>query len=61
MEEGEEDDHEGPGLITSRKPWQPGTLMSKISRTVLGGEEAARNVGPSMKKDTLECVVPSVT
>jgi hypothetical protein len=44
MEEGEEDDHEGPGPITSRRPWQPGTLMSKISRTVRGGEEVARNV-----------------
>jgi hypothetical protein len=44
MEEGEEDDHEGPGPITSRRPWQPGTLMSKISRTVRGGEEFARNV-----------------
>jgi hypothetical protein len=43
-EEGEEDDHEGPGPITSRRPWQPGTLMSKISRTVQGGEEVARNV-----------------
>jgi hypothetical protein len=43
-EEGEEDDHERPGLITSRKPWQPGNLMSKISRTVSGGEEVARNV-----------------
>jgi hypothetical protein len=43
MEEGEEDDHEGPGPITSRRPWQPGTLMSKISRTVRG-EEVARNV-----------------
>jgi hypothetical protein len=43
-EEGEEDDHEGPGLITSRRPWQPGTLVSKISRTVRGGEEVARNV-----------------
>jgi hypothetical protein len=43
-EEGEEDDHERPGLITSRRPWQPGTLMSKISRTILGGEEVARNV-----------------
>jgi hypothetical protein len=30
----EEDDHEGPGSITSRRPWQPGTLMSKLSRTV---------------------------
>jgi hypothetical protein len=38
------------GLITSRRPWQPG--MSKISRTVRGGEEVARNVGPSMKKKT---------
>jgi hypothetical protein len=44
MEEGEEDDHEGPGPITSSRPWQPGTLMSKISRTVRGGEEVARNV-----------------
>jgi hypothetical protein len=54
MEEGEEDDHEGPGPITSRMlwirhamirlPWQPGTLMSKISRTVRGGKEVARNV-----------------
>jgi hypothetical protein len=44
MEEGEEDDHEGPGPITSRRPWQPGTLMSKISRTVRVGEEVARNV-----------------
>jgi hypothetical protein len=44
MEEGEEDDREGPGPITSRRPWQPGTLMSKISRTVRGGEEVARNV-----------------
>jgi hypothetical protein len=44
MEEGEEDDHEGPGPITSRRPWQPGTLMSKISRTVRGGKEVARNV-----------------
>jgi hypothetical protein len=35
---------EGPGPITSRRPWQPGTLMSKISRTVRGGEEVARNV-----------------
>jgi hypothetical protein len=43
-EEGEEDDHEGPGPITSRRPWQPGTLMSKISRTVRGGKEVARNV-----------------
>jgi hypothetical protein len=43
-EEREEDDHEGPGPITSRRPWQPGTLMSKISRTVRGGEEVARNV-----------------
>jgi hypothetical protein len=42
--EGEEDNHEGPGLITSRRPWQPGTLMSKISRTVRGGEEVVRNV-----------------
>jgi hypothetical protein len=25
-------------------PWQPGTLMSKISRTVRGGKEVARNV-----------------
>jgi hypothetical protein len=41
MEEGEEDDHEGPGPM---RPWQPGTLMSKISRTVRGGEEVARNV-----------------
>jgi hypothetical protein len=40
-EEGEEDDHERPGLITSRRPWQPG---SKISRTVRGEEEVARNV-----------------
>jgi hypothetical protein len=39
-----EDDHEGPGPITSRRPLQPGTLMSKISRTVRGGEEVARNV-----------------
>jgi hypothetical protein len=44
MEEREEDDHEGPGPITSRRPWQPGTLTSKISRTVRGGEEVARNV-----------------
>jgi hypothetical protein len=44
MEEGEEDDHEGPGPITSRSPWQPGTLMNKISRTVRGGKEVARNV-----------------
>jgi hypothetical protein len=44
MEEGEEDDHEGPGPITSRRPLQPGTLMSKISRTVRGGKEVARNV-----------------
>jgi hypothetical protein len=44
MEEGEEDDHEGPGPITSMRPWQPGTLMSKISRTVRGGKEVARNV-----------------
>jgi hypothetical protein len=44
MEEGEEDDHEGPGPIPSRRPWQPGTLISKISRTVRGGEEVARNV-----------------
>jgi hypothetical protein len=44
MEEGEEDDHEGPGLIISRRPWQAGTLMNKISRTVRGGEEVARNV-----------------
>jgi hypothetical protein len=44
MEEGEEDDHEGPGPITSRRPWQPGTLMSKISRTVRGGKEVARNI-----------------
>jgi hypothetical protein len=45
MEEGEEDDHhEGPGPITSRMPWQPGTLMSKISRTVRGEKEVARNV-----------------
>jgi hypothetical protein len=44
MEEGEEDDHERPGTITSRRPWQPGTLISKISRTVRGGEEVARNV-----------------
>jgi hypothetical protein len=43
-EEGKEDDHERPGLITSRRPWQQGTLMSKISRTVRGGEEVARNV-----------------
>jgi hypothetical protein len=43
MEEGEEDDHEGPGPITSRRPWQPGTSMSKISRTVQGGKEVARN------------------
>jgi hypothetical protein len=43
MEEGEEDDHEGPGPITSRRPWQPGTLMSKISRNVRGGKEVARN------------------
>jgi hypothetical protein len=42
--EGEEDDHEGPGPITSRRPWQPGTLMSKIPRTVRGEEEVARNV-----------------
>jgi hypothetical protein len=39
MEEGEEDDHEGPGPITSRRPRQPGTLM-----TVRGGKEVARNV-----------------
>jgi hypothetical protein len=39
-----EDDHEGPGPIISRRAWQPGTLMSKISRTVRGGEEVARNV-----------------
>jgi hypothetical protein len=44
MEEEEEDDHEGPGPVTSRRPWQPGTLMSKISRTVRGGKEFARNV-----------------
>jgi hypothetical protein len=44
MEEGEVDDHEGPGPKTSRRPWQPGTLMSKISRTFGGGEEVARNV-----------------
>jgi hypothetical protein len=44
MEEGEEDDHEGPGPITSRRPCQPGTLMSKISRTVRGGKEVARKV-----------------
>jgi hypothetical protein len=44
MEEGEEDDHEGPGPITSRRTWQPGTWMSKISRTVRGGEQVARNV-----------------
>jgi hypothetical protein len=44
MEEGEVDDHEGPGPITSRRPWQPGTLMSKISRIVRGGEEVAGNV-----------------
>jgi hypothetical protein len=37
-------DHEGPGPVTSRRPWQPGTLMSKISRTVRGGKEVARNV-----------------
>jgi hypothetical protein len=43
-EEGEEDKHERPDLITSRRPWQPGTLMSKISRTVRGGEEVVRNV-----------------
>jgi hypothetical protein len=43
-EEEEDDDHEGPGPITSRRPWQPGTLMSKIYRTVRGGEEVARNV-----------------
>jgi hypothetical protein len=43
-EEGEEDDHERSGLITSRRPWQPGILMSKMSRTVRGGEEVARNV-----------------
>jgi hypothetical protein len=43
-EEGEEDDHEGPGPITSRRPWPPGTLMSKISRTVRGGKEVARTV-----------------
>jgi hypothetical protein len=43
LEEGEEDDHEGPGPITSRRPWQPDTLMSKKSRTVRGGEEVARN------------------
>jgi hypothetical protein len=43
-EEGEEDDHEGPGPITSRRPWQPETSMSKISRTVRGGKEVARNV-----------------
>jgi hypothetical protein len=42
--EGEEDDHKGPGPITSRRLWQPGTLMSKISRTIRGGEEVARNV-----------------
>jgi hypothetical protein len=42
--EGEEDDHEGPGPITSRRPWQPGTLMNKTSRTVRGGKEVARNV-----------------
>jgi hypothetical protein len=44
MEEGEEDDHEGPGPITSRRPWQTGTLIGKISRTVRGGKEVARNV-----------------
>jgi hypothetical protein len=44
MDEGEEDDHEGSGPITSRRPWQPGTLKSKTSRTVRGGEEVARNV-----------------
>jgi hypothetical protein len=43
-EQGEEDDHERPGLITSKRPWQPGIMMSKISRTVRGGEEVARNV-----------------
>jgi hypothetical protein len=52
MEEGEEDDHEGPGPITSRRLWQPGTLMNKISRTVRGGKEVARksakDVEPSM-------------
>jgi hypothetical protein len=42
--EGEEDNHEGPGPITSRRSWQPGTLMSKISRTVQGGKEVVRNV-----------------
>jgi hypothetical protein len=42
--EEEEDDHKGPGPITSRRPWQPGTLMNKISRTVRGGNEVARNV-----------------
>jgi hypothetical protein len=50
MEEGEEDDHEGPGPITSRRPWQPGILMSKISRTVRGGEEVARNVRKGCQK-----------
>jgi hypothetical protein len=43
-EEEEDDDHEGPGSITSRRPWQPGTLRSKISRTVRGGKEVARNI-----------------
>jgi hypothetical protein len=44
MEGGEEDDHEGPGPITWRRPWQPGTLKSKISRTIRGGKEVTRNV-----------------
>jgi hypothetical protein len=49
MEEGEEDDHEGHGPITSRRPWQPGTSMSKICRTVRGGKEVARNVRKGCK------------
>jgi hypothetical protein len=40
----DDDDCEGPGPIISRRPWQPGTLMSKISRTVQGGKEVVRNV-----------------
>jgi hypothetical protein len=57
MEEGEEDDHEGPGSITSRRPWQPGTLMSKISRTVRGGREVARNARKGCR--TLDMMIHS--
>jgi hypothetical protein len=51
-EEREEDDHEGPGPITSRRPWQPGTLMSKIPGPFEVEkrlrETSAKDVGPSM-------------